>query len=43
VIVDDPHEIYPVHALEFKGKDINLPQGIGYLPLEPPGLLGPGF
>ena len=29
VVVDDPHQVDPVHPLEFKREDVDLPEGVG--------------
>ena len=34
MVVDDPHQIDPVHALELKGEDIDLPERVGYRTFE---------
>jgi hypothetical protein len=36
MIVDDPHQVDRIHPLELEGEDVDLPQGIRKLPLEPP-------
>ena len=43
VIVDNPHQVDPEHPLELEGEDVDLPQGIRYLPLEAPYLGISGF
>jgi uncharacterized membrane protein YphA (DoxX/SURF4 family) len=34
MVVDDPHQVHTVHALELEGKDVDLPHRIGNLSLE---------
>ncbi len=36
VIVDDPHQVDRIHPLELEGEDVDLPQGVWKLLLEPP-------
>jgi hypothetical protein len=36
VIVDDPHQVDAIHALELEREDVDLPQGVGQRPLETP-------
>ena len=38
VVVNDPDQVDRVHPLELEGEDINLPERVGYRPLETPDL-----
>ena len=38
MIIDDPYQVHPVHPLQFKREDIDLPKRIGHFPLKPPDL-----
>ncbi|MHA2405821.1 MAG: hypothetical protein ACXACH_03605, partial [Candidatus Hermodarchaeia archaeon] len=43
MVIDDAHQIHPVHAFELKGEDVDLPHRIGQLPLKTTDLWRPAF
>jgi hypothetical protein len=36
MIIDNPHQVDRIHPLELEGEDVDLPQGVRKLLLEPP-------